>query len=130
MGLAPDGQPTTDPEAILAGTQLPFGGYKGSAIALLVELLAAAATGDAFSDELVDDGAPPLGGEFVIALCPEVIAGAGARARSDAFLRRFEAIEGARLPGQRRHQRRREAGPRAVNSDLVERIRGLAAGES
>jgi len=31
--------------------QLPFGGHKGSAIALLVELLAAAATGDTFSDD-------------------------------------------------------------------------------
>jgi delta1-piperideine-2-carboxylate reductase len=132
MGLAPDGQPTTDPGEILAGTQLPFGGHKGSAIALLVELLAAAATGDAFSDEVVDevvDGGPPRGGEFVIALCPELIAGAGAQARSDAFLKRFEAIEGARLPGRRRQERRREAGPRAVNAAVVEQLRSFASGK-
>jgi len=30
-----DGQPTTDPEAALAGAQLPFGGYKGSSLSLM-----------------------------------------------------------------------------------------------
>ena len=48
-GLGPDGEPTQDPAAILKGVLLPFGGYKGSAIALMVELLAAGLTGDYFS---------------------------------------------------------------------------------
>ena len=38
--IGPDGEPTTDPATGLAGAQLPFGGYKGAAIALMVELLA------------------------------------------------------------------------------------------
>jgi delta1-piperideine-2-carboxylate reductase len=129
-GVDADGAPTTDPAAILEGTQLPFGGHKGSAIALLVELLAAAATGDAFSYEVAGDsadGGPTRGGEFILALDPAVLAGADAGARSEAFFRRFEAIPGARLPGARRHGRRREAGPRAVDSALLARIRSLAA---
>lgn len=33
-GLGPDGKLTTDPNEILKGVLLPFGGHKGSAIAL------------------------------------------------------------------------------------------------
>ncbi len=50
-GLDADGQPSTDPAAIAKGVLLPFGGYKGSAIALMVELLAAGLTGKQFSYE-------------------------------------------------------------------------------
>ena len=46
-----DGDPTTDPDAALAGAQLPFGGHKGAAIALMVELLAGALIGEVFSFE-------------------------------------------------------------------------------
>merc|ERR1719482_1985514 len=46
-----DGIPTTDPTAALAGAQLTFGGPKGSAIALMVELVAAGLTGSPFSFE-------------------------------------------------------------------------------
>ena len=51
-GLDANGQPTTDPAAI-AKVLLPFGGYKGSAIAMMVELLAAGMTGEQFSFERV-----------------------------------------------------------------------------
>ena len=40
-GLDADGNASNDPAAIAKGVLLPFGGYKGSAIALMVELLAA-----------------------------------------------------------------------------------------
>ena len=36
-------QPTTSADEALAGAQLPFGGHKGAAIAMMVELLAAGA---------------------------------------------------------------------------------------
>lgn len=127
-GLDADGRPTTDPAQILSGTQLPFGGHKGSAIALLVELLAAAATGEAFSDETADGvaaDAPVRGGEFILALCPHVLAGSNADSRTEAFLQRLDAIPGARLPGARRHGERHRAGPRAVDAGLLERIRAL-----
>jgi len=50
-GLDAEGNPSTDPAAIAKGVLLPFGGYKGSAIAMMVELLAAGLTGEQFSFE-------------------------------------------------------------------------------
>ena len=47
-GLDANGKLTTEPNEILKGMLLPFGGYKGSAIALMVELLAAGAVGERF----------------------------------------------------------------------------------
>lgn len=52
MGVDRLGQPTRDPAAILdGGALLPFGGHKGSALSMMVELLAAALTGGNFSFE-------------------------------------------------------------------------------
>ena len=49
-GLTKDGKETTDPGQIAdGGVLLPFGGYKGSGIAMMVELLAGALVGDNFS---------------------------------------------------------------------------------
>ena len=108
--------------------QLPFGGYKGSAIALMVELLAGGATGELFSYEAVDDiadGGPARGGELVIALSPERIAGPEWATRSEEFFARFEQIEGARLPGSKRHSLRDDESERLVDASLLERIRNL-----
>ena len=46
-----EGQPTTDPEAALAGAMLPFGEHKGSAISTMIELLAGIMIGDLTSPE-------------------------------------------------------------------------------
>ena len=68
--LGPDGSPTTDPQTALEGAQLTFGGHKGTAIALMVELLAAALTGSPFGYEARrSDGdgtstTPTMHGEF------------------------------------------------------------------
>ena len=128
-GLDADGQPTTDPAEIAKGVLLPFGGYKGSAIALMVELLAAGLTGERFSYEAAEhdngDGGPPRGGEMVIALSPDVIAGEGWQSHADAFIDRLAGLEGVRLPGARRHANRQDSGTRAINAALVETIHGL-----
>jgi delta1-piperideine-2-carboxylate reductase len=128
-GLDAKGKLTTDPNEILKGMLLPFGGYKGSAIALMVELLAAGAVGERFSFEAGaadnKDGGPPRGGEFMLAISPELLAGPDWAEHCEGFFRRFEAIEGARLPGLRRHQNRLSTAPRQINADLVERIRAL-----
>ena len=129
VGIGPDGAPTTDPATILKGAQLPFGGHKGSAIALMVELLAGGVVGDLFSDEApVDESGVPPGGVFVLALDPEAIGGAGRIAHAKAFLDRLAAEPGVRLPGARRHARRREAGPLEVQSALLAKVRELAGG--
>jgi len=128
-GLDANGKLTTDPNEIVKGMLLPFGGYKGSAIALMVELLAAGAVGESFSFEAAEtdnkDGGPPRGGEFMLAISPELLAGPGWAEHCEGFFRRFEAIEGARLPGARRHKNRLSNAPRNINAALVERVRAL-----
>ena len=128
-GLDASGKLTTDPNEILKGMLLPFGGYKGSAIALMVELLAAGAVGERFSFEAAEvdnrDGGPPRGGEFMLAISPEMLAGPDWAEHCEGLFRRFDAIEGARLPGARRHKNRLSDANRQINADLVARIRAL-----
>jgi (2R)-3-sulfolactate dehydrogenase (NADP+) len=98
------GKPTTDPEAALAGTMLPLGDAKGTALALMVELLAAGLTGANYAAEassfLDAQGPPPGTGQLIIAIDPAAFPGGLAH-----FARLATAIEaqpGARLPGARR----------------------------
>jgi LDH2 family malate/lactate/ureidoglycolate dehydrogenase len=65
----------------LDGVLLPFGAHKGSGLAIVVELLAAAVPGALLSYQITDIWADPSSrmgtGHLVIALDPEVIAGPG-----------------------------------------------------
>lgn len=54
--LDAEGRRTTDPTAALDGVLLPFGGYKGYALALVVELLSGVLSGSGLSHELVNTG--------------------------------------------------------------------------
>jgi len=45
--------------------------------------------------------------------------------QTNRFVEKYTAIEGARLPGARRFANRQDPGPRAVNHDLLNRIRDL-----
>lgn len=129
-GLDAAGDLSTDPSEILKGMLLPFGGYKGSGLALMVELLAAAAIGERFSFESEQqdsgDGGPVRGGEFLLALSPDIMAGPGWAEHAERFFAQFDGIEGARLPGARRHRNRANTGPREINAKLVETCRALA----
>ena len=131
-GLDKNGEKTDDPAAIAnGGVLLPFGGHKGSAIAMMVELLAAGLVGDLFSFEakVADnkDGGPARGGEFIMALSPQLIAGDGWNEHAEKFFTEMESMDGVRLPGQRRHNNRLDTGPRNINTELVEKIRSLLA---
>ncbi len=128
-GLDRHGMPTTDPREILEGCLLPFGGHKGSALALMVELLAGGAIGESFSYEAAQrdnhDGGPPQGGEFLLALNPELLGSADWSEHCERFFARFGLLAGARLPGDRRQRHRNAVGPRQINTDLVRQIRAL-----
>lgn len=106
LGWALDAQgaPTTDPEAALAGSMVPIGEAKGTALALMVEILAAALTGSAFSSEAGSffdaEGPAPRVGQTLIAIDPG--AQSDYAARITVLLDALQATEGARLPGQRR----------------------------
>ena len=74
-GLGPDGEPTTDATAALAGALLPFGGAKGANIAMMIEMLAAM-SGGSFSLDAApfDTGAePPDLGLFIAAIDPTAV---------------------------------------------------------
>ena len=129
-GLNKDGEKTDDPSQIVnGGVLLPFGGYKGSAIAMMVELLAAGLVGDMFSFEAKaadnKDGGPARGGEFIMAFSPQLIAGDGWNEHAEKFFEQMESMDGVRLPGQRRHNNRKDTGPRNINTVLVEKIKSL-----
>ena len=106
-GIDKAGNPSTDPKEILLGAQLPFGGYKGSSLAMMVELLAAGLIGQPFSFEAGEednrDGGPPRGGVLLLAMDPQKFGDAeGWLRHSESFLQRLSALDDVRLPGARR----------------------------
>ena len=130
-GLNKDGKETTDPGEIAdGGVLLPFGGYKGSGIAMMVELLAGALVGDNFSFETAakdnKDGGPPSGGEFILAISPDKLSGNNWEKHSDEFFNKMKSMDGVRLPGERRHKNRLNKGPRNINKELVNKIKSLS----
>lgn len=117
-----NGNPTTDPAAALEGAQLPFGGHKGSSLALMIELLAGALLGDLFSYESSQHDkhkvGAPFGGELVIAIDPTHFApattkpGGSLAAQTQHAEQLFAKIleqDGTRLPSSRRHKAREES---------------------
>src|SRR5579862_8122743 len=58
------GVPTTDTEAARTGMPMPLGGYKGSGLALLVEILCAVLSGGAMSSEIGGMRTPGLQSRF------------------------------------------------------------------
>jgi (2R)-3-sulfolactate dehydrogenase (NADP+) len=137
LGWAVDasGQPTTDAKAALSGTLLPLGGAKGAALALMVEVLAAALTGANFAAEaspfLDDTGGPPGTGQLLIAIDPGTFAaGQHVPLARVAVLAASITADGARLPGSRRHALRATAAHDglAVDPAVLAGIRSLAGG--
>ncbi|CRM85202.1 (2R)-3-sulfolactate dehydrogenase (NADP(+)) [Pseudomonas sp. 24 E 13] len=111
MGVDSLGQPTQDPKAILeGGALLPFGGHKGSALSMMVELLAAALTGGHFSFEFNWADHPgartPWTGQLLIVIDPSKTAGQSFAERSHELVRQMHAVGLRRLPGDRRHRAR------------------------
>ncbi len=113
------GQPTTDPDAALRGTMLPLGDAKGTALALMVELLAAGLTGANFAAEassfLDAKGPPPGTGQLIVAFDPVAMGGDNALARFARLAASIEAQPGARLPGSRRLAARHKAAVQGLN---------------
>ncbi len=136
LGWALDaaGEPTTDPQAGMAGSMLPIGAAsspKGAMLALVVELLVSALIGASFGFEassfFVDEGNRPRIGQTFIVIDPDALAG------REHFLDRLEVLiaemqsdAGVRLPGARREAllRRAEREGIAVADALLASLRG------
>jgi delta1-piperideine-2-carboxylate reductase len=111
MGVDAQGQPSSDPQAILdGGALLPFGGHKGSALSMMVELLAAALTGGNFSWEFDWASHPgaktPWTGQLIIVIDPSLAEGERFALRSRALVEQMLAAGLSRLPGERRYRER------------------------
>ncbi len=105
------GNPTSDAKKALVGAMLPIGDAKGSALALMIEILCAALTDSNFGFEASSffdsEGDSPGVGQLIIAIDPSFFSG-------DVFSERVETIVNAileqpstRLPGSRRLEKRK-----------------------
>lgn len=134
IGVDAEGRPSCDPQAILdGGALLPFGGHKGAALSMMVELLAAALTGGNFSFDFTWDNHPgaqtPRTGQLLIVIDPSRGAGGSFARRAEALVRAMKGAGQERLPGDRRHRQRRESlelGVPLSGTELA-RLRELAA---
>jgi (2R)-3-sulfolactate dehydrogenase (NADP+) len=131
LALDTEGRPTTDPDEAMKGTMVPVGDAKGTALALMVELLAAGVTGAHFAAEtssfLNAEGPPPETGQLIIALDPVLIGGERALSRFADLAAMIEAEPNARLPGERRLKSRAaaKADGLSVDAALITEIEAL-----
>jgi (2R)-3-sulfolactate dehydrogenase (NADP+) len=130
--LDPEGRPTTDPKAALAGTMIPMGDAKGAALALMVEILSASLIGANLAFEassfLSAEGPPPGVGQFLLAIDPGPLSGGTFAGRLEVLIGALESQEGARLPGGRRLESRAAAARDGlrVPAVVLAEIRALA----
>ena len=132
-GVDKHGQATTDPAAILeGGALLPFGGHKGSALSMMVELLAAALTGGNFSFEFDWKRHPgaqtPWTGQLIIVIDPSKSAGHDFAVRSRELVERMHEAGQTRLSGDRRYRQRVLSHTQGISMPVQElkKLRALA----
>ncbi len=112
VAIDKDGNPTNDPDAALQGAMLTFGGYKGSALSIMIELMAGPLIDDFTSLESIDyaqgKGGAPYHGELILAFDPAQFSGGKLENNNARAERLFADIidQGARLPSQRRYAAR------------------------
>lgn len=127
-----EGQPTTDPAAALAGALLPIGGAKGAALALMIEILAAALAGGSFGWEASSmfdaEGGPPSMGHVLLALDPAPLSAGAFEQRMADAVSAMAAEPGVRVPGSRRFENRARAARDgvAIPAALAVEIRQIA----
>lgn len=135
-GVDAQGNPTTDPNAVLnGGALLTFGGYKGSSIAMMIEIMGAALTGGKFSFEVDWSRHPgaviPHTGQFIMLIDPTQGATRSFAARVETLVSELEEAGVTRLPGDRRYKARHKAERDGIPLDKAdwERLQVWAAGE-
>lgn len=136
VAIDKDGNPTTDPQAALDGAMLTFGGHKGSALSIMIELLAGPLIDDLTSLESMEHAegtaGAPYHGEIILAFDPVHFSN-GKVADNDARAERLFADiidQGARLPSQRRfaaRARNLERGYVEIPEALYQDLRNLMA---
>lgn len=117
--IDPDGHPTTDAAAGLAGAVLPFGGAKGSAISFIIDILCGVLTGAAFAvhlNTLEDLGRVQNVGHVLVALRTDLFLPATVfGSRMDEILRMLKSspaapgVDQVLVPGELEFERQAEA---------------------
>ena len=127
-----DGKPTTDPKKALAGAMLPIGDAKGSALALMVEILAAGLTGSNFGFEassfLNAEGDSPGVGQLIIAIDPSFFSGERFSERTETIVDAILEQPATRLPGNKRLEKRKlrdSSQSVTISKELFEKISDL-----
>ena len=121
-GLALDslGRPTTDPQSVInGGTMLPFGGVKGAALAMLMDILCGVFTGAAFGGDVGNPhktfDRPQNVGHCFICMRPDLFMPlVEFKARMDELIRRTKSqpradgFDEILIPGEREARTERE----------------------
>ncbi len=135
------GRPTTDPDVALdGGVMLPFAGPKGSAIAMMVDILAGVLAGSAFGADVrdwnLDFEAPANVGHFFLVMKVESFMPlAEFEERMESAIAQLKALKPAEgfdevlYPGERsgRLEKERRVSGVPVEEDVVKTLRDLAA---
>lgn len=112
------GQVTTDPKAALSGTMIPMGGAKGSALVLMVEILAAALTASNLSFEATSffeaGGKSPGVGQLLVAFAPGPLSGGQFSKKVELLFDEILSQENTRLPGARKVLLRKTAAQQGI----------------
>jgi LDH2 family malate/lactate/ureidoglycolate dehydrogenase len=133
LALDKEGQPTTDAKKAFEGVCLPFGGVKGAALSMLMDLLAGMFTGANYGGEVkslyFDHSAPQNVGHLFIAMRPDLfISRQEFEQRADTFVDRVKDLPRAAgfdeilLPGE--PEERTERVRRGSGIPLTEQVIG------
>lgn len=124
-----DGQPTTDPEKALEGSLASAAGYKGWALGLLAEFLAAGLTGSVNSLDVkglkLADGPPHDLGQFYILIDPATHSGTLAE-RIKRVASEIAGDPNVRIPGSLNETKCQVS----VAPELWSKVNSLSAGQS
>jgi (2R)-3-sulfolactate dehydrogenase (NADP+) len=123
-----NGEPTTDPSSAMKGALLPFGGYKGANIALMVEILAAGMSGAPWALDAHDfrsGNQCPGAGLTIIAIAADAM-DKEFRSRLEAQLGRLEHL-GVRVPGRRGATKQSSHDSVAIGKSIVEQMKACSA---
>ncbi len=135
-----DGNPTTDPQAALDGVMLPFGGMKGSAITILLDVLSGVLTGAEFGGQVLSvmtnqQRACGTGNFMLVLKLSAFMPPTEFKGRMDEELTRIRKLKPAKgvkeviYPGFKEHftEIERRARGIALPADLVEESQALGA---
>ena len=125
VGVDRNGLPTNSPADVLDGGALcTFGGHKGSALAMMVEILAAALTGGNFSFGFDWSGHPgaktPRTGQLMIVIDPSKQSGGNFASRIETLVTAMKDAGQVRQPAERRYLQRADAERNGVSIPTAE----------